>query len=253
MLSGTRTTLHLPGLKTLPVKSLSWGYCLAKRPTTGRPPRLPCATAARAAPHNSPDSFSLKAPGNCENRDKSFSHLQRIKKQVADPSCSGNQCSARDSHYSYGQLFCNTFFRRVSSEGQSCIFTARRRVVRSSILLRKSCLRFRNVKTWLVQVVFLLWRSSDWACDFLRKCALEYRLKKRSPNVWRYYCVCAFSGPTKCRCRANHRIDASCFFTRCWTIASCAHAIARERTKRFTRKEFLSRRWCVQSVVSARL
>jgi len=89
---------------------------LAKSPPQGD--RLDCLARLPHEPRPTThlDSFSLKAPGKCENKDKSLVTFKRIKKQAADPTCSGNQCSARESHYSYGQLFCNTFFRSVSSE-----------------------------------------------------------------------------------------------------------------------------------------
>src|ERR1051326_6868161 len=100
--------------------------------------------------------------------------------------------------------------------------------MRSSILRFQSCLRSENHRARRSKLCFCCNGVQIQLLVFLEKSACAAKVKKRSPNVWRYHFVFTFAGPTKCRRVANVWIDA--------------RVLSRERTKTFTRKEFLSRR-----------
>jgi len=58
-------------------------------------------------------------PGNCEIKNESLVNLQNDSKTGRWSTCNGNQFAQRgESHYSYQDVFCNTFFRFVSTEYQ---------------------------------------------------------------------------------------------------------------------------------------
>lgn len=138
--SATRTILHLSGWNGVRFSKLSLGLLFGEDAHhLGESPRLPYAAAARATSHLT--LFCVEGSGQLRERDESSVTINEIKNRSADPACSGNQCSARESHYSYRYYFCNTFFRCVATVSQSRNFMLRSCVMRSSILLFKKCLR----------------------------------------------------------------------------------------------------------------
>jgi len=83
--------------------------CLARLPHEPRP--------------ITPDRSFAEGSGQLrENRDESFVTFSRIQTTGRWPLLVlAINCSARESHYSYRKLFCNSFFRSVSTGSQTRI------------------------------------------------------------------------------------------------------------------------------------
>ena len=159
---------------------------MAKRPTTGRPPRLPCATPHEPRPTTHLDSFSLKAPGKCENKDKSLVTFNESKNRpltlyvLAINVQRGNRIIVIDSIFAtpFSDVF-RVKVKRANSlrEGERCDHL--------SCDLRVVCIS-KTAKPFVAELCFCCDDVQIELLDSLRKCALEYKVKKRSPNVSRY-------------------------------------------------------------------
>jgi hypothetical protein len=108
--------------------------------------------------------------------------------------------SARDSHYSEGHFFCNTFFRFVSSESQLRNFTDRSRL---QDLFQATQTTLTGEDTWshhsLEAHELYVWsvaNAIERESNSLENSSVQYDIKNRSPNVWRKCFVFIFHGPT---------------------------------------------------------
>lgn len=159
---------------------------MAKRPTTGRPPRLPCATAARIAPHLSPDSFSVegfRAIARIEN--KSLVTINESKNRsltlyvLAINVQRGNRIIVIDSIFA--TPFSDVFSVQVK-RGNSCC--DRGQCDHLSCVLRVVCVsKFRYASD--PKLCFCCDERNCELLDFLRKRECKSEIKKRSPYVSR--------------------------------------------------------------------
>jgi hypothetical protein len=108
--------------------------------------------------------------------------------------------SARDSHYSEGHFFCNTFFRFVSSESQLRNFTDRSRL---QDLFQATQTTLTGEDTWSRHsheahelYVWSVANAIERESNSLENSSVQYDIKNRSPNVWRKCFVFIFHGPT---------------------------------------------------------
>lgn len=108
--------------------------------------------------------------------------------------------SARESHYSEGHFFCNTFFRFVSSGSQLRNFTDRSRLQdlfqATQTTLTREDTRSHHSHEAHQLYVWIVANALERDSNSLENSSVHYYIKNRSPNVWRKHFVFIFHGPT---------------------------------------------------------